>query len=74
MNRCPDGFRLCPENQAPAPFLKTVAPIYRTPRLFQNLLPPSNLHDLVGTARCAVRSSQRDDPTPTFNLQPATNN
>jgi hypothetical protein len=69
VNRCPGFFRHCPEFQTLAPFLKATAPISWMFRLFFNLLPVSNLHKLVGTARCAVRSSQRDDPTITLNLE-----
>jgi hypothetical protein len=71
MSRCPGSFRLCPDFQTLAPVLKVVAPVYRTPRLLRNLLPKSNLCKMVGTARCTVRSSQRDDPTATFNHQPS---
>ncbi len=74
VSRCPGSFRFCPDSQTVAPVLKAVALISGAPRLFRNLLPQSNLRKMVGTARCAVRSSQRDDPTATFNLQPSTLN
>jgi hypothetical protein len=46
VNGRPEFFGHCPGFQTLAPFLKVVAPIAGTPRLFYNLLPQSNLREL----------------------------
>jgi len=56
---CAGSFRLCPDFQTVAPFLKAFAPIYGAPRRFCNLLPQSNLHKIA-----AKRRKERKKPSP----------
>ena len=59
MSRCPGSFRLCPDFQTLAPFLKAIAPISGAPRRFCNLLPQSNLHKIAAKTR-----KERKKPSP----------
>lgn len=76
------GVKSCSsERCSPPPFSKTAPPIYRTPRLFSNLLPQSNLHRIAAKERKEHKENQPFPFAPfaflrgqTFNLQPSTLN
>jgi hypothetical protein len=74
-SHCPGNFQLCPDFQTLAPFLKTAAPIPRTPRQFHNLLLQSKLDvDCGDMSPLSKRGHVRALQIPTFNPQPSTIN